>query len=187
MSARSGGGVLATLGLCLAVAACGGPDLDAVPTKAVEPFVCAGVPAGATALLLGGEVTQKRTSGRWGDGGIGFDCVVELASGDPGRVMVISGDVGIAFGTGDAATALADFSRQADAESIDADAKGGGYVYGRASNATAAWVCASRVLSVEAFDADVEGRNARSDAENLLVSMLPWACGGDEAPDRTTR
>lgn len=188
MSPRAVGAVLAGLGLLLAVAACTGPDLEEVPTEAAEPFVCAGVPAEGVTLLLGADAARARTSGHWGDDGIGFDCVVELESGDPGRVMVISGDVGIAFGSGDATEALEEFSAQGDAAAIDADAAGGGYVYGSGEeSATAAWVCDSRVLSVEAFDVDVEGRELRADVENLLVSMLPWACGDEEAPAGTVQ
>ena len=64
---------------------------------------------------------------------------------------------------------------------IDADASGSGFLFGD-SKATAMWVCGNHVLAVELLDVDTQGRDRRADARNLLVSMLPWACGGDEVP-----
>lgn len=185
MRSRSWTRVTSSVCLLLALGGCSGPDLSAVPTEATAPFVCDGVPEAGTALLLGGKVAQKQTHGRWGDDGAGFDCVIELESGGAGRVMVIAGEVGVVFGATDEASSVEEFSKQGNATAIDADATGGGYVYGSGANLTAAWACGGRVVSVEIFDADVKSRDGRADAGNLLVSMLPWACGGQDPPKQT--
>jgi hypothetical protein len=159
------------------LAACTGPSTDPVSTTAATPYVCSGVPRAGTELLLGGSATLDRTRGAWGDDGVGFNCAVKH---DDAALLVNEepSSSGGSWGVDDA-TVLATLAQQANAAVIDADAPGQGYVFGP----SAAWVCDGRFLRVESVDVDVDGRDVSTDVSRLLVSMLPWACGGAGAPE----
>ena len=168
----------------LLVAACTSPDLSPVPADAEPPYVCDGVPQQSVELILGGESVDVSTQGRWGADGAGFDCVVETGDG-AGRVMVIEAAPPSAIlAAADAATTLQMLADQGESEPLDLDVPGAGYVYGPDSP-TAVWVCDERVLSVELIAVGTQGRDLRADATALLTSMLPWACGGEDAPEST--
>ena len=169
------GVVLVAVGL---LAACGSPDDSPVPTTAAAPWACAGVPQDGVDLILGASATAT-THGRWSDESGSFTCTAKHEGS--GTVLVIQDPVGGFIGGVDAKSQLEAISREPDAEPIDADATGSGYVVGSTKPA-AAWVCGERVLSVELINVDTEGRDGRDDATNLLVSMLPWACDGEAVP-----
>lgn len=154
-----------------AVSGCTTPDTAPVPDVADAPFVCDGVPERGMELTLGGKVTAEQT-GSWRADGPAFSCAVD---GGAGRVLVTYGDPTTFL-------SLDDASQQGGAEPLELDADGAGYLFGGAAP-TAMWVCGDRVLAVETFDVDTRGREASDDARNLLASMLPWACDGEDAPD----
>ena len=172
---------LAVLGL---VEGCTGPDADTpVPTTAGEPFVCTGVPRAGVELALGGAAASVEEEGTWGREGRGFSCSVRRSSGD-GVVQVLEWDVVAKLGvTGEEALDL--FSRERDATEIRADVPGAGYAIGDAADGSAKWVCGDRMITVSLIGVPRIGRDERVDAEALLRSMLPWACGDEDAPPRT--
>jgi len=154
-----------------ALTACTSPDTAPVPTTAADPYVCAGVPQEGTELALGGSGTAKET-GSWLADGPAFSCAVTRSGG---KVFVTYGDPTTFL-------SLDQAGQQLDAEPLTADGDGSGYVFGD-SRATAMWVCGEHVLAVELIGVDVKGRDQRDDAENLLISMLPWACGDTAVPE----
>jgi len=153
--------------------ACSSPDTAAVPTTADAPYVCAGVPQRGTSLTLGGDVSAQET-GSWLADGPAFSCTVDRSGG---RVFVTYGDPTTFL-------SLATAGEQQDSVAIDADASGSGFLFGD-SKATAMWVCGNHVLAVELLDVDTQGRDRRADARNLLVSLLPWACGDTAVPPQS--
>jgi len=182
MSARWVGVVM----LVATLAGCSGaPSLDPVPTAAAAPFLCDGVPQAGMALALGGPVKATQDVGAWGGEGFEeFDCTVEPSPNGPGVVFVTNEDMRVVVMDGDEERQRASLKSQANPAPIHADADGWGYVVGTGHGQTAGWVCNGRYISVE-VDANVEGRDQRADAQALLVSMLPWACGHQKPPERT--
>ena len=71
---------------------------------------------------------------------------------------------------------------QGGAERITSDGDGIGYVFAQGS---AGWVCSGRFTLVVLDDVSTAKRAPRADARALVVSMLPWACGGEKVPART--
>lgn len=65
---------------------------------------------------------------------------------------------------------------------IEADQPGAGVAYQSESSATARWICDDRFVMVVVDDL-VEGRDGAQDVADYLVSMLPWACGGEPVPE----
>jgi len=168
--------------VAITLGACTSPDPSPVSPTAAAPWVCPGVPRDGSELALGGDVTAE-TSGRWAAEGPGFFCTVKREDSSDGTILVMQGPVGSFASAGATAELqLAAIKREEGAEPIDADATGEGYAFGAGVKPTAAWVCGERVFTVELVSVDVEGRDGVADAENLLVSMLPWACGDEEAP-----
>ena len=178
-------GAVVGLALLLAVSACSGRDTSTpVPTGAAAPFVCDGVPGRAAELILGGDVAAKRRYGQWGLKDGGFQCDVVRAGTNNGVVMVEEWDVGTLLGVSPE-DALRQFATEAAAEPVSASTRGAGYVIGTAKSGSAKWVCGERVLVVDLVSVGNEGRDQRADAQALLVSMLPWACGGEKPPAQT--
>ena len=166
----------------VALGGCAG-DAGPVPTTAAEPYVCAGVPRAGIELALGGPAESVDEEGTWGREGRGYSCSVRRAGGD-GVVQVLEWDVVAKLGvTGD--EALEVFSRERDATEIQGDEPGAGYAIGDAGDGSAKWVCGERMLSVSLIGLPDTGRDQRADAEALLRSMLPWACGDQDPPPRT--
>jgi len=161
----------------LALAACSGPSTDPVPTTASSPYVCTGVQQEGADLALGGSSTSDRQRGTWGDDPVGFNCQVD---GPSGSILVNEKPVaaGSTWGS-NGPDVLVTLKRQGLAAPIDATQPGAGYMFGDGS---AGWVCGERFLLIQILDADTKGRDARADAGNLLVSMLPWTCGDAEVP-----
>jgi len=173
-------GVLLLVGL----SGCAGTDTAAVPTEAGGAFVCDGVPSRGAELILGGAVVETRHHGQWGLDARGFQCAVTRESGGSGLITIEEWDVGTRLGT-DSEGALELIAGQAGATPIDAQVDGAGYVSGAKDEGSATWVCGARMLAVDLQSVTTAGRDQRADAEALLVSMLPWACGDAEAPPRT--
>ena len=180
-----GMGIVAVGLLVVTVAGCAGPDLSPVPSQAAAPFVCDGVPLAGAELTLGGPVEANRIVESWGDDGAGFRCSLVLKSGEPGLILVSDEDLrGVSPTTGEQGQ-LALLALQGDAQPIHADVDGAGYVFGVDSSPVAAWICHGRYITVNLERVEVEGRSQRADAQALLVSMLPWACGDQKVPART--
>lgn len=154
---------------------------DPVATHADAPYVCDGVPLAGVQSLLGEDVTVQ-ARGAWGADGIGFGCTIDAVEEDGPALLVLErGRAGSFIGGGaDDEEELRQLGTQAAAEPIDADAPGGGVLFGP-QEPTAVWVCDGRELSVELL-ADGELAERRDDVARLLISMLPWACGGEPVP-----
>ena len=171
--------------MALVVAGCAGPDLSPVPSQAASPFVCDGVPQAGAELTLGGPVKVKRTVGTWGRANEEFACSVVRKADVDGLILISDEDLrGVSPTTGEQGQ-LAVLALQGDAQPIHADAVGAGYVFGIEPSGGAAWICNGRYITVNLERVEVEGRSQRADAQALLVSMLPWACGGQKVPAQT--
>ena len=169
----------------LVVAGCSGPDATTpVPTEATDPYVCTGVPERSLELMLGGAVMSTREYGTWGLEGRGFMCDIARVGDGRGVVLIEEWDVGTKQGI-EPEQALEMFALERDAASITAEAPGAGYAIGDEESGSAKWVCGERMLVVSTSGVRDFGRDQRADAEALLVSMLPWACDGEEVPERT--
>lgn len=177
--------VVVVLGaVSILLSGCSEPDKSAVPTEAKDPFVCAGVPAGAAELILGGGVVKHSSFGEWGLKDEGFQCAVGRDDGGSELIQVQEWAIATKLG-GNADDALSLFAAEADATKIDAGSDGAGYVAGTSESGSASWACGERMLTVDLIRVETEGRDQRADAQALLVSMLPWACGGERAPAQT--
>jgi hypothetical protein len=164
--------VVTVVAAVVALGGCSSPDTTAAPDVAEAPYACDGVPQRGVELALGGKGEPEQT-GSWAGRGPAFSCIVR--NGDPGpRVFVTYGDPSTFL-------SLEVAAEQQNAEPIEADVTGSGYVFG-GSKPTAMWVCDAHVLAVELLGEETEGRDGRADAENLLLSMLPWACDGADVP-----
>lgn len=171
--------------LALPLVGCAGPDRTPVPTEASGDMACDGVPRAGVELVLGGPVVVQRDHGQWGAEESGFQCDVVAAGGGTALVAVEEWDVRTRYGGSD--ESVVDLlGAQGGAEAIEAAAPGAGFVTGGdGADASAGWVCGGRVLTVALLGVTTAGRDQRADAERLLVSMLPWACGDEDAPPRT--
>lgn len=164
-----------------ALAGCSDQAPEPVSTVAAEPYVCDGVPSDGVRSLLGGEV-EVEPEGAWGADGIGFGCTIRPADGDGPTLMVIERGPGLFVGRGqDEQEELEQLMAQGDADPIEADVTGGGVVAGGRTDISAVWVCGERELSVELLR-HPDAHDRREDVERLLISMLPWACGGADVP-----
>lgn len=165
----------------LLVGCSGGEPATPVPTVAVAPFICDGVPLEGVQILVG-EDLSVRVHGVWGADGGGFGCIVDPADGHGPSLMILErGRAGSIGGEADDASELERLMEQAEAAPIVADFPGSGVLFGP-DKPTAVWVCDGRELSVEVFADDWEEHDRRPDAERLLISMLPWACDGQPVP-----
>jgi len=171
--------------LVATLAGCSGPSRDPVPTAAAAPFICDGVPQAGMALILGAPVKTTQDVGRWGDKSQGFHCNVIREDDLGGAVLVADEDLRDVAPTHGEEGQRAHLKSQANPAQIDADSDGWGYVYGNRGDQIAAWVCNGRYITVDLVSVDVEVRDPRADAQALLVSMLPWACGGEKVPEGT--
>jgi len=172
--------------VCL-LAGCTSRDVSTpVPTEAAAPYLCDGVPARGVALLTGASAPKVEQTGGWGRKDRGFYCfvTVEQDAGLFRGLTVIDQRVGATiYGSAEAAQAEL---RATTGRLITASAPGVGAVYGsRKGDLTAAWSCGDRYLEVMAKGVFDDGRGAEQDLSNLVVSMLPWVCGGEKAPART--
>jgi hypothetical protein len=170
---------LAGLALVVVLTGCSRPDTSPVPTTAESPYVCDGVPLEGAELTLAGKASVDKQSGSWITERPNFLCVLD-GSGD--RMLQIDVVESVRIGPTDE-KALEVIEKTNDAEPIEADAPGAGYVTKPGAGTVAHWVCDGRYIKVTFRGDDVKGRNGNQDVENLLVSMLPWACGGDEVPE----
>jgi hypothetical protein len=178
-------GIVAVGLLVVTVAGCARPDLSPVPSQAAAPFVCDGVPLAGAELTLGGPVEANRMVGTWGRADSMFTCSVVRKADVKGLILVSDEDLrGVSPTTGEQGQ-LALLALQGDAQPIHADAVGAGYVFGIEPSGAAAWVCHGRYIKVWLARVEVEGRSQRADAQALLVSMLPWACGDQKVPAQT--
>lgn len=179
------GGVAAVVGLLAVVAGCTPAEVVPVPTSASAPFVCDGVPAQAVELVLGVPIEDVDVKYRdpW-DAAV-FDCAVSAGPGenDP-TVWVTRGPVSLGpFGDADAAKEEFAQAQAPDRylEVPGVDGAGMSYRYGE-TGVMAVWECGDVYLNVFLARVTESGRDAIDDAANLVVSMLPWTCGGQEVP-----
>ncbi len=163
---------------------CTGPDTETpVPDVAAPPYACPGVPQQAFFLITGVDAESDpstTTSGEWGGSESNFNCQIKAEKGSAdGRagVTVVEQDLAVA-GTSEEALLDENDSHLV----IEADAPGAGVAYQSTDLALARWVCDDRFLSVQVVGV-VEGRDGAQDVANYLVSMLPWACGGEAVPE----
>jgi len=171
----------AALSVLALLAGCSGPDTTAVPTEGAAPFVCDGVSARGVELALGGAAVAERTEGSWAEGER-FSCAVTREQGS-GTIMVTSMPVDQSGTWGsDENSIQSTLASQGGAERITSGGDGIGYVFAQGS---AGWVCSGRLTLVVLDDMSTAKRDQRADARALLVSMLPWACGGEKVPART--
>jgi len=170
--------LVAGLALVAVLAGCSRPDTSPVPTTAASPYVCDGVPQEGAALALGGKASVQSQAGSWTTDRPNFVCILD-GSGDRGlQVDVVeSGRIGATD-----QEALEEIRRTNDVDPIEADGPGAGFVTKPGAGTTAHWVCDGRYLQVSLDGDPVKGRDGDQDVENLLVSMLPWACGGEDVP-----
>ena len=169
------------------VVGCSSRDTETpVPVTAQAPFVCAGVPSGGVELITGASDPVVTEEGRWGADDRNFYCTVtvEQSAGRFRGLTVIEERVATSI-YGDAERARSELLATSG-QRIEADVEGVGVVYGSTEGAlTAVWACTDRVLWVEAQGVFDDSRDAQEDLSNLLRSMLPWTCDGQDAPART--
>lgn len=173
LSTGTAGLILLTL-----VAGCSGPDLSPVPTTATAPYACDGVPRTSAELITGEPVTADVSNHNWGDDQQPFLC--SLVS-EHGLVQVEEAPVEQDSWGPTEASVIAAMQATTDDPPLQLDAPGTGYTWG---GHTAGWVCNGRVITVAIGDS-VSGRDRLADATNLLASMLPWACNGEDVPEAT--
>jgi len=171
--------VATVVGAVLLVSGCSSPDLTPVPTVAAQPFACEGVPGDSAELIAGETLEASGPHGTWGDDDLLFGCSLV---GEHTLVQVEEMSVTISpWGRAEQDTLRA-WESFADARALDLGAPGSGYVFGSREDFTAGWVCNGRSLTVTAAGDPVEGRDRAEDVTNLLASMLPWACEGEDVP-----
>lgn len=165
--------------LCVGgITGCSGASLEPVPTTATGDFVCDGVAREGVELILGGRVASVEPSNTWDDES--FLCFV---GGEKARVSVSATPTMFAtWGGGTDEGVLERASEWMGAVPFEAEGAVGA---GSRDPDGALWVCGGRLLRVDLSGRLVEGRDASLDAANLLVSMLPWACGDEEPPPAT--
>jgi len=165
--------------VCLGViAGCASPSLDPVPTVAGGDFLCDGVPREGVELILSGHAESAEPTGTWE--GETFFCWID--GKEVGVDVRARPTIFATWGGGTDAGVLERAGEWMGATPLDAeDVAGAGYRHPDA----ALWVCNGRLVRVDLSGRLVEGRDASMDAANLLVSMLPWACGDEEAPPAT--
>jgi hypothetical protein len=164
------------------VAGCTEPDTTPVPTVAAEPWACTGVPMRAIELMSGRENPEAEEAGSWGEDGV-FHCYVETRDGK--QILTVSYDRTL---TGAVGTEETELPRMADYEGSVAldggDTPGGGYAYPFGDGAAhAQWWSGSQWLAVTLERSAGGDRDPVADVGIMLVSMLPWAFGGERPPE----
>jgi hypothetical protein len=161
------------------------PTDTPIPEAATGPYACPGVPWEGARLMAGtDELAVQHNSGRWGaeETADQFQCSLATPDGAERSRAVEVRDYG-AFAPSEV---TAEAMRRIDrSQLIQADQPGEGYVWDHdESLVKAAWVCDGRHLVVDFFHygQPVEGRDPHADVSRYLVSMLPWACGGEDVP-----
>ena len=173
-------GVVGVLLVGLAgLAGCTEPDTTPVPTVAAQPWACTGVPMRAIELMSGRENLKVEETGSWA-GEDEFYCFVESQDGK--QVLTVEYSY-----TGSAGTEEGILPRLAAAEGSVAldggDTPGGGYAYPFGDGAAfAMWWSGQQWLAVTLRRSAGGGRDPVADVGTLLVSMLPWAFGGEDPP-----
>jgi hypothetical protein len=167
----------------LAVAGCTGPDRTPVSRTAEGPWLCSGVPSTGIELALGGE----ELDGDSGQGSLGwldddFACTAE--AGDSSILVRQMPVLNSGYGSTEQEVVDA-LESSSGGRRIDADAPGQGFLT-ETGQPVAVWVCTGFVTRVSFFGEPPKGRDWSQDAVNLLVSMLPWACGDEPVPDDAT-
>lgn len=175
--------------MILSAAACtSGADTETpVPTTAETPFGCPGVPLRGAELMSGAEeLSATDGSGRWGDDSGGFYCRLDDSDDDAG-IHVQEMPLSHAF-TGTAESVVDTMRRNAGAQRIDSDEPGQGYVWPSGERSSggmvvnAWWVCDGRILQIDLYTRDFEGRDFLADLSRYVSSMLPWVCGDGDVP-----
>lgn len=175
----------------LVLAGCAGPDLSPVPVPGEEPFVCHGVSGRAVELMFGAPVGDVTDSGSWGfprdrlGGADAFGCNVDPEGRDDAALIIHFQPLAWGYWADTEENLLAYVQDRSGPRSIEASAPGWGYRWGEEDDVGAVWTCDDYALIVRAWGSLPEGRDRGEDVERLLVSMLPWACEGVEAPRRT--
>lgn len=160
------------------VSGCAGPSLDPVPTVASGEFVCDGVPRDGVELILGGPVGTIEPNNGWEDEF--FSCWIDGAGA---RVSVSASPTKFAsWGGGTDEGVLARANQSSNAVTLEVESAVGS---GTRLHHRALWVCDGRLVRVDLSGALVGERDWSVDAANLLISMLPWACDGEEPPPAT--
>ncbi|MBO3084402.1 hypothetical protein [Cellulomonas fengjieae] len=154
-------------------------DPEPVPRTAGSPWLCSGVPRDSIDLALGGaELDEDSGQGSLGWRDDGFDCAAQ--AGD--STILVAQQTVLNSGYGSTEEEIVEtLEASSDGRRIDADAPGRGYLV-EEGQAVAVWVCTGFVTRVSFFGEPPRGRDWSEDAVNLLVSMLPWACGEEDAP-----
>ena len=177
MGVARAGGVAACL---LVVAGCAPSDLsDPVPTTAEAPFVCDGVPLTGLQRLTGIRdlTVEDDTAGPWDE-----DFLCHVYDGDH-VVLWVSHE--LLIGQIPALEEqLARVRTRSGALQIVADAPGAGYVVSRRDETFARWLCPNWWRTDVTVYA-TGGPDMEEDLARYMVSILPWACGDEDAPVRT--
>ena len=161
------------------ISGCTGPEPVPVPRTADAPWLCSGVPLESIELALGGaELDDGGGQGALGWRDEQFTCSAEA---DESSIIVSQEPVlSSPFGSTED-DVVATLQESSAAQRIDADAPGRGYLT-RVDDPVAVWVCTDFVTRVSFTGTEPDGRTWSEDAVNLLVSMLPWACGEEPPP-----
>lgn len=179
--------VLAVAVVCLSLAGCGvGGSTTPVPLEAKAPFLCTGVPREGVELLSGARSLQvSEGTGGWGAEEDSFACFVRVSDADEGVISVTREPLDW-HGSASAQEYLEQFEGTALWTPIDGEGPGAGYAAQETpGSATAQWICGDDRVIVNAFMLAGGDRDPVEDVGRLMLSMLPWACGEAEAPERT--
>jgi len=160
---------------------CTSPDTTPVPTVAAEPWACTGVPMRAIELMSGRENLKAEEAGSWGEEDE-FHC--RVLTQDDHLVLTVSYDFDP---TGTVGTEETELPLMADTEGSVAldggDTPGGGYAYpASGGGAQAMWWSGQQWLAVTLERPAGGDRDPVADVSTMLVSMLPWAFGGEDPP-----
>lgn len=175
------GVMVAVLAALVGLTGCTGPDATPVPTVVAEPWACTGVPMRAIELMSGWNNLKAEEAGSWDESGE-FYC--RVLTQDDELILTVHYDF---VPSRTVATDGTELPRMADHEgSVVLDGggtSGGGYVYPFGDGgAQAQWWSGSQWLIVTLEVPAATGRDPVADAGALLVSMLPWAVGGQDPP-----
>lgn len=157
---------------------------EPVPTTAESPFLCDGVPLLGHRLLTGaGNLSYAGDAFRPWD-----DDVLCVAEGPGGESVAVSHQATEGLGLGSVKEQVEELRAHTSATRIDADAPGEGYVIPDGEQPYGRWVCDDGTRTeVRLASSPPSGRDVSEDLSRYLTSILPWACGDAEAPERTER
>ena len=164
------------------LAACSSPDPSPVPAEATGPFACAGVPLHPVELMTGTDDLVVRDSGGGWRRTTGYvSC--GFSPPDGGAVFSVRHVSVDVAGFASSADVLAYLEDGGQRIPIEADAPGAGYISAPegSDDAHADWTCDDFVLQVNLYRT-VEGRDPVADLSAFVTSVLPWACGDEDAP-----